>query len=203
MISLSDALRAQFPLDQRRVLNRPKKAAVLVPLVEDESEPRLILTRRASTLSSHQGEVAFPGGMYDAEDLTLTQTALREAYEEIHLPPHQVDILGILDDMMPKSERVAVTPVVGVIEHLPPLKANPGEVDRIFEIPISVLLDKDQWRTKTTLWRGRYWPLYFFDYDGETLWGLSAYIVLNLLQYTPYGSPFKINSSFFYRIEMA
>ena len=138
MISLSDALRAQFPLDQRRVLNRPKKAAVLVPLVEDESEPRLILTRRASTLSSHQGEVAFPGGMHDAEDLTLTQTALREAYEEIHLPSHQVDILGILDDMMPKSERVAVTPVVGVIEHLPPLKANPSEVDRIFEIPISV-----------------------------------------------------------------
>ena len=77
MISLSDALRSHFPLDQRRILNRPKKAAVLVPLVEDESEPRLILTRRASTLSSHQGEVAFPGGMYDIEDQDLVQTALQ------------------------------------------------------------------------------------------------------------------------------
>ena len=193
MISLSDALYSQFPLDQRRVLNRPRKAAVLVPLIEDELEPRLILTRRASTLSSHQGEVAFPGGMYDIEDRDLIQTALREAREEIDLQPSQVKVLGLLDDMIPKSERVAVTPVVGVITNTPVLKANPAEVDRIFEIPISALLDRDLWRTKTTLWRGRHWPIYYFDYDGETLWGLSAYIVLSLLEYTPYGSPFTLD----------
>ena len=57
----------------------------------------------------------------------------------------------------------------------------------------SVLLEKKKWRSKRTLWRGQYWPVYFFEYDGETLWGLSAYIVLNLLHYTPYGSPFKLN----------
>ena len=95
--------------------------------------------------------------------------------------------------MIPKSEHVAVTPVIGVITDLPILKANPSEVDRIFEIPISVLLEKKKWRSKRTLWRGQYWPVYFFEYDGETLWGLSAYIVLNLLHYTPYGSPFKLN----------
>ena len=194
MISLSDALRSQFPLDRRRILNRPKRAAVLVPLIEDESEPRLILTRRASTLSSHQGEVAFPGGMYDHQDEDLIQTALREAYEEVDLYPDQVEILGLLDDMIPKSERVAVTPVVGLITHPPVLKANPAEVDRIFEIPISALLDQKQWRSQITLWRGRQWSIYYFDYDGETLWGLSAYIVLSLLECTPYGSPFKLES---------
>ena len=192
MISISDSLRSQFPLEHRRLLNRPKKAAVLVPLIEDDHEPRLILTRRSSTLSTHKGEVAFPGGMHDPQDIDLAQTALREAEEEIQLPRSQVEVLGFLDDMIPKSEWVAVTPVVGLIQHKPVLKANPAEVDRIFEIPLSSLLDRTQWRYEMTLWREKYWPVYFFDYDGETLWGLSAYIVLSLLKYTPYGSPFDL-----------
>jgi 8-oxo-dGTP pyrophosphatase MutT (NUDIX family) len=190
---LSDTLRAALTHYDRRVLDRPRRAGVLVGLIEDDRAPRLLLTRRAETLGSHQGEVAFPGGMLEAQDESIVHTALREAHEEVNLPPSSVEVLGVLDDMMPKSEHVAVTPVVGVIRDLPPLRPNPSEVARIFEIPLDELLERDRWRVEEKSWRGEVWPLYFFETQGETLWGLSAYIALLTLSLSPTGSPVDLS----------
>lgn len=167
----------------------------MVGLVEDGGPPRLLLTRRASTLGNHSGEVAFPGGMMDPEDQSAAHTALREAYEEVRLPAADVELLGPLDDMIPKNRAVAVTPWVGLIRTLPPLVANPDEVARIFFIPLSALREASRWQTREVTWDGRRWPVHFFEYDGERLWGLSAFFTLALLGLTDEGSPITPNWS--------
>jgi 8-oxo-dGTP pyrophosphatase MutT (NUDIX family) len=179
----------------RYELNLPRRASVLIGLVEDGGPPRLLLTRRASTLGNHSGEVAYPGGMMDPSDKSVAHTALREAHEEVRLPAERVELLGPLDDMIPKNRAVAVTPWVGLIRSVPPLVANSAEVARIFYIPLSALQEPKRWQTKDVSWDGRSWPIHFFDYDGERLWGLSAFFTLALLGLTEEGAPIKPNWS--------
>ncbi len=178
---------------ERFSLSCQRRASVLVGLIEDGGPPRLLLTRRASELGSHSGEVAYPGGMMDEGDADLAFTALREAQDEVNLPPSAVELLGPLDDMIPKNRSVAVTPWVGLIRSLPPLRANPSEVARIFEIPLSALREPGRWQTKDVQWDGRTWPIHFFQYDQERLWGLSAYFTLSVLGLTDEGAPIKPN----------
>ena len=132
----------------RRQDARPRYAAVLVPIVLVEGELSLLLTRRTERLSTHKGHVAFPGGRADETDQDAEATALREAQEEVGLPSHHVSILGQLDDFPTVTDDMIVTPVVGYIETLPRLVANPVEVARIFTIPISALLRPEGWVTK-------------------------------------------------------
>ncbi|RMG17640.1 MAG: CoA pyrophosphatase, partial [Deltaproteobacteria bacterium] len=177
---------------RRRVLARPRAASVLVPLVEDGGEFGLVLTRRSEDLPTHKGQVAFPGGHVDPADAGPVAAALREAQEEIGLPPDRVEVLGLLDDFPTRHDDTAVTPVVGWIPELPPLRPEPGEVARIFRIPLAALARPEAWRSQMVRHGGRSYPLYFFEWDGELLWGLSAYITLALLAETPLGPPFPL-----------
>lgn len=188
-----DAIRARLAVRERHVWPSKKQAAVLVPLIDDGRGPlRLLLTRRTESIN-HAGQVAFPGGRADPEDLDIVHTALREAREEVALPPERVEVLGLLDDIPAKDMRTLVTPVVGVVRDLPPLRPSPAEVARIFDIPLPALRVRDGWVTKERPdSTGRKWPLHFFDWDGETLWGLSAYITLQLLSLTPDGTPIRL-----------
>jgi 8-oxo-dGTP pyrophosphatase MutT (NUDIX family) len=177
---------------RRRHLERPRRAAVLVPVIDDGGPLRLLLTRRTEALATHKGHVAFPGGMADPGDVDAVDTALREAEEEIALPRSAVEILGVLDDFPTVTDGVAVTPVVGRILRLPPLIPQPEEVARIFTIPFDVLRRPDGWEVKQYTRGDVTWPVYFFPYDGETLWGLSAYIALHLLDAGGLGAPFPL-----------
>ena len=116
-------------------------------------------------------------------------TALRESAEEVGLPASAVEILGQLDDFPTVTGDMVVTPIVGWISQLPNLVAAEDEVARIFTIPISALMEPDRWVTKHWEKEGRMFPVYYFDWDGETLWGLSAYITLQLLALLPEGPP--------------
>lgn len=187
-----DGLSRLLPSRDRRALEHTRRAAVLVALIDDGAPMRLLLTRRTELLKSHTGQVAFPGGGTDPTDADATATALREAHEEVGLPPAAVETVGWLDDFITVGARMAVTPVVGHVRDLPPLQANPGEVAHIFTIPIADLRVADRWRVEHWGESGRSWPLYFFDHEGETLWGLSAAIVLHLLSLTPAGAPFEL-----------
>ena len=108
-------LRRRLGSRSRRVMTAERRAAVLVPLVLTTDSIGLLLTRRTDHLSSHRGQVAFPGGGAEPEDKDLVQTALREAHEEVSLMPELVDVVGLLDDLPTVTEETIVTPVVGLV----------------------------------------------------------------------------------------
>lgn len=187
-----DHLREKLSWHEPRVISRDGYAAVLVPIIAAPQGPELLLTRRTETVGSHRGQVAFPGGNAEPGDESAEATALREADEEVGLPPSAVEVLGRLDALPTVTDRVAVTPVVGWVAQLPTLSPQDEEVARIFSIPFLALHDPSGWRSEEVEHQGRRFPLYFFDWDGEVLWGLSAYITLGLLALTPEGAPFEL-----------
>src|SRR5205814_1182208 len=122
-----------------------RAAAVLVPLFEDAGRLRLLLTRRSSDLTAHRGEVAFPGGRQDpGEDLLAA--ALREAREEIGLAPEHVRVLGELDRLATVATRFVVAPFVGELDGRPATRPNPAEIARVFDVPVTELLDDGVYR---------------------------------------------------------
>jgi 8-oxo-dGTP pyrophosphatase MutT (NUDIX family) len=173
----------------RRTVGRPQRAAVLVPIVDDGGPLRLLLTRRTEDLPTHAGQVAFPGGLVEPGEEDPVNTALREAEEEVGLPKGAVQVLGLLDDFPTSTDAVAVTPVVGVLRRVPPLRALAAEVARIFDIPIHDLMQADRWTWREEPRGERRLRIYYFLHEGETLWGLSARIVLHLLEVSDLGSP--------------
>lgn len=155
------------------------EASVLVALT-DQPDPEVILTVRAKTLSTHRGEVAFPGGKRDPEDCDLLATALREAQEEVGLDPRQVRLIGSLGQLVSKHQ-LAVTPWVGIIPPNLNLTPNPGEIDRIFRIPLSFFLEQKAVRTDQFPFRGKTLYVPAWEYQGEIIWGLTAYMLVELL----------------------
>jgi len=186
---LIPSLRERLPRRPRRALGRPQRAAVLVPIVDDGGPLRLLLTRRTEDLPTHAGQVAFPGGLVEPGEEDPVNTALREAEEEVGLPKGAVEVLGLLDDFPTRTDTVAVTPVVGVLRRVPPLRALAAEVARIFDIPIHDLMQADRWTWREEPRGDRRLRIYYFLHEGETLWGLSARIVLHLLEVSDLGSP--------------
>ncbi|MEZ5649216.1 MAG: CoA pyrophosphatase [Burkholderiaceae bacterium] len=118
----------------------PRHAAVLMPLVEIDGRGHLLLTTRPKHLRSHSGQIALPGGRVEEHDTHRVATALRETHEEIGLSPAAVEVLGELPEYQTASG-FAITTIVGWIDHLPELTPDPGEVDEVFFVPISFLMD--------------------------------------------------------------
>jgi 8-oxo-dGTP pyrophosphatase MutT (NUDIX family) len=173
-------------LRQRLQRHRPRRlrtvggeAGVLLALT-DRADPEVILTRRAPHLSTHGGEMAFPGGKRDPADRDLLATALREAEEEIALSPGQVEVIGSLGQVVSKH-RLQVTPWVGVIPPCLPLVASPDEIDSIHRVPLSYLLDPANRRTDRFDFAGTPCHLPAWPWQGERIWGLTAYILAELL----------------------
>jgi 8-oxo-dGTP pyrophosphatase MutT (NUDIX family) len=155
------------------------EAGVLVALT-DRPDPEVILTVRSKTLSTHRGEVAFPGGKRDPDDADLLATALREAHEEVGLEPGQVRVIGALGQLMSKHQ-LAVTPWVGIIPPKLQLTPNPDEIDTIFRIPLRFFLEQRPLRTDEIPFRGKTHYVPAWAYQGEIIWGLTAYVLVELL----------------------
>ena len=154
-------------------------AAVLMAFT-DEPEPELVLTLRSSQLSSHAGEVAFPGGKRDDTDESLLYTALRETEEEIALDTSLVEVLGS------SRQRISywglrVTPFVGIIPSGLPLQANPLEIAEIFHVPLRFLLDRDNLTIETMVREGKQRTMPNYPFQGDSVWGLTAVMIIDLL----------------------
>src|SRR5207247_10337854 len=104
-------------------------------------------------------------------------------------PADAVEVLGLLDDFPTRTDAVAVTPVVGVLRRLPLLRARAAEVARIFDIPVAELVRADRWTWRDETRGGRSLRIYYFLHEGEALWGLSALIVVHLLEVSDLGAP--------------
>ena len=155
-------------------------AAVLVPLFEDGDGVHVVLTRRPDSLSKHPGQVAFPGGKMEEGEDTLT-TALREAHEEVGIPPESVEVLGELAEVPTTAFRM--TPWVGRISADVELVPEPGEVARVFTVPLSVLADPARSGLTWKPWSkgGRTFQIPYFHYDGEVIWGATGRVLVDLL----------------------
>ncbi|MEH6575930.1 MAG: CoA pyrophosphatase [Amphritea sp.] len=158
---------------------RPE-AGVLIALTDNAADPQVVLTRRAGHLSTHGGEIAFPGGKRDAEDRDLLFTALREAEEEVGLSPSEVEVLGPLGQVMSKHN-LRVTPFVGVISADTELVPNLDELDRVFKVPLSFFLEDHRHHTDAILFKGKTHYVPAYEFEGNIIWGLTAYMLIEML----------------------
>lgn len=161
---------------------RLRPAAVLVPIQERADGDHLVLTQRAAMLSSHRGQVAFPGGRVDQEDSGPLQAALRESEEEVGIRPCDVRVLGQLDQVTAAADYL-VTPFVGVIPFPYEFRLNPAETTAVFSVPVSALLDPGRFRMEARPYlSSRRDPIYHFHYQGWDIWGATARIITQLLE---------------------
>lgn len=191
-MSLSDRLRAALAEGHRRTpallpgdlpdedaaVGQPMPAAVLVPVV-DLPSPTVILTLRPDTMRKHPGQISFPGGRIDPGDDGPIGAALREAEEEIGLAREHVEVVGITDRYRTITG-FEVTPVVGVLPPGLPLVGHPGEVAAMFEAPLDYLLDPANQVEREAQWRGQTRRYYEIAYDGRSIWGATAAMIVNL-----------------------
>jgi 8-oxo-dGTP pyrophosphatase MutT (NUDIX family) len=175
-------IRARLAQRTRRKIEDPALicAAVLLPLLFKEGEWHVLVTQRTMTVAHHKGQISFPGGACDPGDLNLQSTALRETFEEVGVPPEQVDVLGALDDFETISH-FALTPFVGVIPNSLDYRLNAGEVAAVVEVPLSFLRDPGRVRVEQREYEGRVFDVLFWDYGPYTIWGATAYVLQSFL----------------------
>jgi 8-oxo-dGTP pyrophosphatase MutT (NUDIX family) len=129
----------EFTLEKKYAQRTPMHASVLVPIILRE-RPTVLLTQRTAHLSTHSGQIAFPGGKVDADDADAAATALREAQEEVGLDPQFVQVLGNLPVYVTGSSFI-ITPVVALVQTGFELMPNPHEVADVFEVPLDFLMN--------------------------------------------------------------
>ena len=157
-----------------------KDAAVLVPVIEREHGLTILFTRRAMHLRHHPGQISFPGGRKDPEDVDFIATALRECEEEIGLNPDKVTPLGWL----PKHHTItnySVYPLVGLIHNLNQLTPNPDEVADVFEVPLDHFLSRKSHYTVRPNFKNGKHRVHFMPYQDKVIWGATAAILDKLI----------------------
>jgi 8-oxo-dGTP pyrophosphatase MutT (NUDIX family) len=163
----------------------PSPSAVLVPLFEEDGEARVVLTRRSAALRSHRGQVSFPGGRIDPGEDPPT-AARREAFEEVGIDPASVSVVGWLDPLFTISAGAYITPVVGTLPGRPRYVVSPAEVARVFDVSLAQLpadgvFHEERWNHLSDgpgLGAAR--AVWFFEVDGETVWGATARVLVQL-----------------------
>ena len=155
------------------------EAAVLMPITRNEN-PELVLTLRASGLSTHSGEVAFPGGRRDPDDKDLAHTALREAQEEVGLAPGLVQMVGPLSPLISRYG-MRVTPFVGIVPDFVEYQPNDGEIAAVFQVPLHFFCEDVREVTHRIDYHGRSWYVPCYRYENFKIWGLTAIMVVELI----------------------
>ena len=176
-----DSFLARFqllrPEISRHSINQ-RQAAVLVPIVR-RPVPGLLLTQRSTRMRKHAGQVAFPGGVRDPEDSSLIAAALREAQEEVAIPPESVEVIGVL----PTVDSVTgfqVTPVVGIIPPDLSYHASEEEVSAVFEMPLDEALRLGRYHPLDIHRRGNDHRVWLSWYEHYFVWGMTAGIIREL-----------------------
>ncbi len=152
----------------------PRSAAALLLLYPQDGELRVPLTVRTGHLPTHKGQVSLPGGSTDPDDDGPAATALREAEEELGIPPASVEVLGVLSSFYITPSNFMLTPVVGLSTTAPDLRPHPGEVELVFSVPLRQLLDPASIITEEWDLHGMRLQVPFFALAGQKVWGATA-----------------------------
>lgn len=153
-------------------------AAVLLGLVAREGGPHVVLTQRTAHLKDHAGQISLPGGRIEAEDEGPAAAALREAFEEVGLPPAKVEVLGGLRHY-DTITGFRIHPIVGWIEPPVAYAPDPFEVAEVFEVPLSFMLEPTNHRRDSYVRNGERRHFYVLPYEGRYIWGATAGILVN------------------------
>jgi 8-oxo-dGTP pyrophosphatase MutT (NUDIX family) len=159
---------------------------VLIALFEEAGESRVILTRRADHLRTHSSQVSFPGGRIDPGETPL-EASLREAEEEVGLDRSLARPLGHLPSVVTMVSGALIQPVVVALDRRPELRANPGEVARVFDVALADLLDVQVFREELWVLDGvvpggaEGVPMWFFEVADELIWGATGRLLVDLL----------------------
>ena len=159
-----------------------RKAAVLFTILNDNNVLKLLLTLRNKELRTHPGQISFPGGKIDKNDIDSTSCALREAKEEVGINPDSVKILGDLDECLTGSGFL-VKPIVGFIKDQYHFNLNFSEVIEIYKVPLVYFLDPTKFTVST--WEGPNGIRNFYDIEWNSIriWGATARIIVNFYEY--------------------
>ncbi len=155
-----------------------RKAAILIPLYKKNGEVYTALIKRPVYDGVHSGQIAFPGGRYEPIDQDLTETALREAEEEVGINRYDVTVLGVLSKLYIPPSNFLILPVVGGISYAPDFTVQASEVDGILQVPLKTLFDERN-RSVTTITNKEYGsfqaPCYLIN--DEIIWGATAMVI--------------------------
>jgi 8-oxo-dGTP pyrophosphatase MutT (NUDIX family) len=156
-------------------------AAVLIPLFCQNGQYHILFTRRTNDVSTHKGQISFPGGGYEPADGSLLATALRESTEEIGLMPDDAEILGELDESITTISNYVISSFVALIPCPYDFHINRKETAELIEVPVSHLLDKRYMQPQTEYKDGKPIDGYRYEYRGSIIWGATARIVKHFL----------------------
>jgi 8-oxo-dGTP pyrophosphatase MutT (NUDIX family) len=152
-------------------------AAVLILVYPRDGSPHVVFTKRTESVAAHQGQISLPGGAYEAGDEDLAATALREAYEELGVPPDEVQLVGRLDDVYVMVSNFLIAPHVGVLDYLPTFRPDPREVAFVIEVPLERLNDPTIFREEDWSHRGHPRIVQFYRYGEHEIWGATGRVV--------------------------
>ena len=155
-------------------------SAVLAAVHAGHGEAEILLTRRAWHLRQHRGEISFPGGRQEPGE-SLWETAVREAVEEVALDPTLVRPLGEHDHLRTVTSSARIVPFVAELTDRPVLRPEPGEVEAVRHVPLAELLAEGVYREEQWEIDGVFRPIFFFEIEGDTIWGATAAMLRNLM----------------------
>jgi 8-oxo-dGTP pyrophosphatase MutT (NUDIX family) len=157
-----------------------RKAAVIIPVFFKNAQAHLLFTKRTDKVEHHKGQISFPGGMQDPTDSDLKDTAIRETWEEMGIREKDLTFLGQTDNFLTNTNFM-VTPFVAHFPYPYPYKINEGEIASVIEVPLSDLLNPDNFRVEKWKRNGVLWDVHFYDYNGENIWGVTGFLLSNFL----------------------
>ena len=158
----------------------PRQAGVLMlTYPEADGSLHIVLTQRTETLSSHSGQISFPGGRRNPEDASFTATALRETCEELGICD-DIQIIGMLSRLYIPPSNFEVFPTVATIPAPPIYTPNPDEVAAVFSLPMDILLDPQTKLTEDWDFNGSRVPITYYNVGGRKVWGATAFMLSEL-----------------------
>lgn len=158
-----------------------RPSAVLVTLHPGDDGVEVVLTKRASHLKNHKGEISFPGGRVEPDE-SIREAALREAVEEVAMPSHDVAVVGELDHILTVVSSSYIIPIVGTLGYRPQLTASEDEVDRVLHVPLADLTRADTYREEHWVTPYGKMNVYMYHLDDETIWGATARVLTQIIR---------------------